>query len=92
MQINYTLDCCNLVVDGTAEYKGKYTFSKVLAGVTSTQNCTYTNNFTFLNRAFATCVPNLETGPSYNSLNATFCPAKYNTTNILEKINEVKIL
>ena len=36
MQINYTLDCCNLVVDGTAEYKGKYTFSKVLAGVTST--------------------------------------------------------
>ena len=79
-------------MDGNDEYKGKYTFPKVLAGVTSTLNCTYTNNFTFSNSAFATCIPNLEIGPSYNSVNTTFCPAKYNTTNILEKINEVKIL
>ena len=79
-------------MDGTDEYKGKYRFSKVLTGVTSTLNCTYTNNSTFSNSAFAACIPNLETGPSYNSLNTTFCSAKYNATNILEKMNEVKTL
>ena len=32
----------------------------------------------------------MEIGPSYGALNVTSCKAKYNTTNDLDKLKEVK--
>ena len=34
--------------------------------------------------AVVICEPNMETGPTYGSLNVTSCPAKYQTTNKVE--------
>ena len=33
----------------------------------------------------------METGPTYSLLNVTLCPAKYQTTNDLEKLNQVEL-
>ena len=33
----------------------------------------------------------METGPTYGLLNVTFCPAKYQTTNDLEKLDKVEL-
>ena len=33
----------------------------------------------------------METGPTYGLLNVTLCPAKYQTTNDLENLNQVEL-
>ena len=33
----------------------------------------------------------METGPTYGLLNVSLCPAKYQTTNDLEELNQVEL-
>ena len=64
---------------------------KSLAGFRKSKNCTYSDNAAFPSDAFINCVPNMETGPVYGSLNVMLCPAKYQTTKDLEKLDQVEI-
>ena len=64
---------------------------KGLAGFSNSQNCTYSDNATFPSDAVVNCVPNMETGPVYDSLNVALCPAKYQTTKDLEQLDQVEI-
>lgn len=86
---NITLDCCNSTTDGADNYKGKYKFGKALAGKREIQNCAYIGSSNSSSGAFVNCIPDLEDGPSYGSLNVTSCQAKYKTTKELEKLQEV---
>ena len=86
-----TLDCCNPENGGSNEYKGSYTFPKALAGSNSTQTCKYSGSSELSSDAVVYCEPNMETGPTYGLLNVTLCPAKYQTTNDLEKLNQVEL-
>ena len=43
------------------------------------------------NNAVVNCETNMETGPTYGLLNVTSCPAKYRTTNDLEKLDKVEL-
>ena len=86
---NITLDCCNSKIDGADDYKGKYKFEKALAGKREIQNCAYNSSSNSSGSAFVNCIPDLEDGPSYDSLNVTSCQAKYKTTVQLEKLEQV---
>ena len=83
------LDCCNPKNDGSNEYKGNYTFLKALAGSNNSQTCKYGGSAS--SDAVVNCEANMETGPTYGSLNVKLCPAKYQTTNDLEKLDEVEL-
>ena len=85
------LDCCNAKNDGSNEYKGNYTFPKALVGSNNSQTCRYGGSSVSSNNAVVNCEPNMETGPTYGLLNVTSCPAKYQTTNDLEKLDKVEI-
>ena len=88
---NSILDCCNPKNDGSNEYKGKYTFPKALAGSNNSQTCKYGGSSNTSSDAVVNCEPNMETGPTYGLLNVTLCPAKYQTTDDLEKLNQVEL-
>ena len=85
------LDCCNPKNEGSDEYKGSYAFPKALAGLNKSETCKYGGSSAILNKAVVNCEPNMETGPTYSLLNVTLCPAKYQTTNDLEKLNQVEL-
>lgn len=87
--ISITLDCCSSKTDGTYDYKGMYKFAKSLAGKREMKNCIYNNSSNSSSSAFVNCIPDLEFGPSYGSLNVTSCQAKYKTTVKLEKLDQV---
>ena len=88
---NSILDCCTPKNDGSNEYKGNYTFPKALAGSNNSQTCIYGGSSVSSNNAVVNCEPNMETGPTYGLLNVTSCPAKYQTTNDLEKLDKVEL-
>ena len=85
------LGCCNPKSDGSNDYKGNYTFPKALAGSSNSQTCKYSGSSVSSSNAVVICEPNMETGPTYGSLNVTSCPAKYQTTNDLEKLDKVEL-
>ena len=85
------LDCCNPKNEGSDEYKGSYAFPKALAGLNKSETWKYGGSSAILNKAVVNCEPNMETGPTYSLLNVTLCPAKYQTTNDLEKLNQVEL-
>ena len=82
------LDCCNPTSAGNSEFKGSYSLPAALAGNVNEQDCEYSGKTTAV-KAFAKCQTNMEVGPSYDSLNVNSCKAKYKTTQILDKLNEV---
>ena len=84
------LDCCNSIAVGSSNYKGNYILPTTLEGNVNEQGCTYSGK-TSSAIASAQCQRNMESGPSFNVLNVTSCQAKYNTTNDLDNLNEVKI-
>ena len=86
---NSILDCCNPKNDGSNEYKGNYTFPKALAGFNNSQTCKYGGSSS--SDAVINCEANMETGPTYGLVNVTLCPAKYQTTNDLEKLDQVEL-
>ena len=88
---NFVLDCCTSKIYGTANYKGKYKFSKALAGERRIQNCTYNSSSKSSSNVFVKCIPDLEDGPSYSSLNLTSCQTKYKITGELAKVEQVRI-
>ena len=83
------LDCCKVTTDGNSEFKGSYTFPTILAGNVSEKNCKYSGKATAI-KAYARCQTNMEVGPYYDSLNVNSCKAKYKTTQVLDKLNEVR--
>ena len=85
------LDCCSPKNVGSNEYKGNYMFQKALAGSNNSRTCKYGGSTTLSSNAVINCEPNMETGPTYGILNVTSCPAKYQTTNNLEKFNKVEL-
>ena len=86
---NYLLDCCNSIAIGNSNYKGNYTLPTALEGNTNEQGCTYSGK-TLSAIASTQCQRNMEIGPSYDALNVTSCKAKFQTTNDLDNLNEVK--
>lgn len=86
---NCLLDCCNSIAVGNSNYKGNYTLPTTLEGNANEQGCTYSGR-TSSAIASAQCQRNMEIGPSYDALNVTSCKAKYQTTNDLDNLNEVK--
>ena len=85
------LDCCNPKNDDRNEYEGNYTFPKALAGSNNSQTCKYGGSSVYSSNAVFNCEPNMEAGPTYGLLNVTPCPAKYQTTNDLEKLDKVEL-
>ena len=85
------LDCCNSTTAGNSEFKGNYIFPIALAGDVIEQNCTYSGK-TATATAFTACKINMEVGPSYDTLNVKSCQAKYNSTQVLDNLNEVENL
>ena len=83
------LDCCNSIAVGSSNYKGNYSLPTTLEGNANEQGCTYSGR-TSSAIASAQCQRNMEIGPSYDALNVTSCKAKYQTTNDLDNLNEVK--
>ena len=88
---NFILDCCTSKIYGTPNFKGKYKFAKALAGERRIQNCIYNSSSKSSRTAFVKCIPDLEVGPSYSSLNLTSCQAKYKITGELGKLEQVRI-
>lgn len=86
---NIPLDCCNSKIDGADDYKGKYKFETALAGKRGIQNCAYNSSSNSSSSAFVKCIPDLEAGPFFGSLNVTSCQAKYTTTVELENLEQV---
>ena len=77
---NLILDCCTSKIYGTA-----------LIGEGRMQTCTYNSSSKSSSSVFVKCIPDLEDGPSYSSLNLTSCQAKYNITGELGKLKQVRI-
>ena len=89
--VNYCLlDCCNSTAAGNPEFKGNYTFPTALARNVTEKDCEYSGKTKNV-KAFSTCQTNMEVGPSYDSLNVKSCKAKYETTRVLDNLNEVRI-
>ena len=55
------------------------------------KNCMYNGSSNSSSGAFVNCIPDLEDGPSYGSLNVTSCRTKYKTTEELGKLQQVTL-
>ena len=81
----FSTDCCPADVQGEESFKGVYTYNQTLVNTNVQQPCVYSAN----QLSERECLPDLEIGPQWGTIDLEKCPAKSEVTNRLIELQKV---